>query len=108
MHKLMAKPLILDDFEHNAPTSVRFEEIINYLNFLMDDYHKENDPVLKQLTWKKIIQTLPQSFLQKRTVMMSYAALRNMYRQREGHKLSEWHQFRDWVESLPESWMITE
>ena len=108
MHRLMARPLELEDFAHDAPTSVRFEEIINYLNFLMDDYKNEKNPVLKQLTWKKIIQTLPQSYLQKRTVMMSYAALRNMYRQREGHKLSEWHQFRDWIESLPESWMITE
>ena len=108
MHKLMARPLTLDDFEHDAPTSVWFEGLINYLNSLMEDYKEEKDHVLKQLTWKKIIQTLPQSYIQKRTVMMSYAALRNIYRQREGHKLSEWHVFRDWVESLPESWMITD
>ena len=108
MHKLMARPLTLDDFEHDAPTSVRFEAIVDYLNFLMNDYKNQDDSVLKQLTWKKIIQTLPQSYIQKRTVMMSYAALRNIYRQREGHKLSEWEKFRDWVESLPESWMITE
>lgn len=108
MHKLMARPMTLDDFEHNAPTSFVFDSIIEYMNKLMEQYKIETDPVLKQMTWKKIIQTLPQSYIQKRTVMMSYAALRNIYRQREGHKLSEWHVFRDWVESLPESWMITE
>ncbi len=78
------------------------------LNALMKMYAEEEDPAEKKRLWRKIIQELPQSYLQKRTVMMSYAALRNIYRQREGHKLREWEQFREWVRGLPESWMITE
>ena len=108
MHKLMARPLTVDDFEHDAPTDKVLQALVDHMNGLMKYYQKQDDPVQKQLTWKKIIQMLPQSYIQKRTVMMSYAALRNIYRQREGHKLSEWEVFRDWVESLPESWMVTE
>ena len=111
MHKLMARPLTLDDFEHSGiddGTVVQYlEAAISILN--MDIHHYNNViPEQKKSIWRGIIQTLPQSYLQKRTVMMSYAALRNIYRQREGHKLQEWQTFREWVESLPESWMITE
>lgn len=56
---------------------------------------------MKQVFWRCMIQTLPQSYLQKRTVMFSYAALRNIVRQRANHKLKEWHQFIDWVHTLP-------
>ena len=62
----------------------------------------------KKEIWYRVIQNLPQSFLQQRTVMMSYQAIRAMYRQRNGHKLGEWAEFRRWAESLPESWMITD
>lgn len=62
----------------------------------------------KEGKFRQMIQLLPQSYIQKRTVMMSYAALRNIYQQRAGHKLNEWNDFRMWVGSLPESWMITE
>ena len=75
---------------------------------LIEYYKEETDSVQKKIVWEYVIQVLPQSFLQKRTVMMSYAALRNIYRQREGHKLKQWHMFRKWIERLPESWMITE
>ena len=82
--------------------------LVNNLNRYRDEYFETDDSEEKQLIWNTIVKMLPESFLQKRTVMMSYAALRNIYRQREGHKLKEWHQFREWVESLPESWMITD
>ncbi len=58
--------------------------------------------------WRAMIQLLPESFLQKRSVMMSYEALRNMYINRKGHRLTEWHRFREWVESLPYSELITD
>lgn len=107
MHRMTARPLTLDDFEV-AQDSAQLETVISYINFLIDDYKTLDDAEMKRIAWDKIIQILPQSYLQKRTVMMSYAALRNIYRQREGHKLKQWQVFREWVESLPESWMITE
>lgn len=58
--------------------------------------------------WWQLIQLLPSSYNQKRTVMMSYAALRQICRQRKGHKLDEWGAFRRWAYTLPESWMIIE
>ena len=108
MHKLMSRKLRMADFEMSEPESVGSFMIVQYINDLMDEYRDEEDPEEKKATWRHIIQCLPQSYLQKRTVMMSYAALRNIYRQREGHKLAEWQLFREWVETLPESWMITE
>ena len=65
------------------------------------------EPNQKVVYWRRIIENLPSGFLQKRTVMMSYAALRQMYRQRNGHKLTEWHIFRAWAAMLPEGWIIT-
>lgn len=110
MHRLMARPLEFSDFENDCLDDKYnpIGEIIVDINTRMDSWKYEEDPEEKKAIWRSIIQLLPQSYLQKRTVMMSYAALRNIYRQREGHKLNEWHQFREWVESLPESWMITE
>lgn len=109
MHKLMARELTMDDFEIDETECDESNAIIMYLNNLMWKYKNgQTDDRNKKAIWRHIIQNIPQSYLQKRTVMMSYAALRNIYRQREGHKLKEWQQFREWVESLPESWMITE
>lgn len=107
MHRLMARPLTEDDFEDDCQRSL-ISHIIADLNRCMELYKKAEDPDIKKVIWRGIIQALPQSYKQKRTVMMSYAALRNIYRQRKGHKLKEWQQFREWAESLPESWMITE
>lgn len=110
MHKLMSRELTLDDFE-----AANFDcygghlmATVEYLNELIRKYNATEDRDEKRALWEYAIQILPQSYLQKRTVMMSYAALRNIYRQREGHKLYDWEYFRRWVESLPESWMITE
>ena len=108
MHKLMARPLTIDDFEIDDKDDVGTKTMVDCLNGMMTVYKEIIDKDEKKKIWRKIIQHLPQSYLQKRTVMFSYAALRNIYRQRKGHKLSEWQTFREWVESLPESWMITE
>lgn len=108
MHTLMRRPLTTDDFEKDAMPNLFLEEVIGWINSMMDSYKASDNPEEKKHIWRGVIQILPESFLQKRTVMMSYAALRNIYRQREGHKLKEWQQFREWVETLPESWMITD
>lgn len=112
MHTLMRRPLTLNDFE---PCNVDGEyvgskviEVMEYINILMESYNREKNPVTKRELWELVIQILPQSFLQKRTVQMSYQALRGMYRQRDKHRLKQWEIFREWVRGLPESWMITE
>lgn len=107
MHKLMARPLSVTDFQIDTADR-EIQNIADALNYKMECWKEAEDEKEKKDIWRQIIQLLPQSYLQTRTVMMSYAALRNIYRQREGHKLVEWQLFRDWVESLPESWMITD
>ena len=108
MHRLMARHITEDDFEHDCIMRGDMLSLLFNLNKTMDLYKAQIDETEKKKLWREIIQNLPQSYLQKRTVMMSYAALRGMYRQRKGHKLKEWEQFRKWVETLPESWMITD
>ena len=109
MHKLMSREVTIDDFEHDELIEHIFENrILEPINMAIRTYSKEENPETKAQIFRGVVQYLPESYLQKRTVMMSYAALRNIYRQRKGHKLPEWQAFRDWAESLPESWMITD
>ena len=103
MHTLMRHTLTEDDFEGHVLPGV-----LDILNTLIEQYKKVEGAEKKKEIWYRVIQNLPQSFLQQRTVMMSYQAIRAMYRQRNGHKLGEWAEFRRWAESLPESWMITD
>ena len=106
MHKLMARPLEKDDFEHDCINDAYLEYMIDHLNGSIESYHLCKDLDHKKEIWRGIIQALPQSYLQKRTVCMSYAALRNIVKQREGHKLVEWETFIRWTKSVPNSWMI--
>ena len=109
MHKLMSRPLKLSDFEHDEEYAPALEGIINSINGRMENYKElknEGCDLEAKEVWREIIQLLPQSYLQRRTVMMSYAALRNIVRQRAGHKLYEWAWFIAWAKDLPESWMI--
>lgn len=79
------------------------EEIINKLNELRCAYLESGD----KSYWYSIIQLLPSSYNQKRTVFLNYEVLANMYKSRRNHKLDEWHTFCDWVEGLPCSKLIT-
>ena len=108
MHKLVSRYLDTDDFETDEHFEYGIYQAIDQINSKIKDYREEKDPEKKKWIWRKIIQILPQSYLQKRTVCFSYAALRNIYNQRKGHKLKEWQEFREWVETLPDSWMITD
>lgn len=112
MHKLTSRPLTMDDFEHDSLMDEVLEKFIelanNSIKHIKGELPIKTTEEDRKDVWRGLIQGLPQSYLQKRTVMMSYAALRNIYRQREGHKLKEWEMFREWVRGLPESWMITE
>lgn len=63
-------------------------------------------PLIKAYWWQ-MIQLLPSSYNQKRTVMLNYEVLANIYKSRRNHKLDEWHTFCDWIEELPYSELIT-
>lgn len=71
--------------------------VVDYLNELRDKYLETNDKTY----WWSIVQLLPSSYNQKRTVQVNYAVLKAMYHARRNHKLDEWHTFCDWVETLP-------
>lgn len=111
MHKIAAKEFTLEDFstEHLYP-EVReaFENtIIKYLNEARKTYNFLSDTPSKKDAWWQMIQILPTSYNQRRTVMLNYEVLANIYKSRRNHKLDEWHTFCDWVESLPYSELIT-
>ena len=111
MHKIHAKEFTLDDFstEHLYP-EVReaFENtIIKYLNEARKTYNFLSDTPSKKDAWWQMIQLLPTSYNQKRTVMLNYEVLANIYKSRRNHKLDEWHTFCDWIEKLPYSELIT-
>lgn len=111
MHTIVKHPFTVNDFESGYMDDIStdyLEASVARMNELREQYNNAGNDTEKKEAWYRIICELPQSYIQKRTVMLSYAALRNIYRQRKGHKLKEWGKFRRWVEGLPESWMITD
>lgn len=106
MHKLMSKEFELDDFAHDGMDDIavtHLESIIELLNVQRAFYLTKKDPVY----WRNTLLLLPESYIQRSTWTLNYAVLRNVYFQRRNHKLPEWHTFCNWIETLPESWMIT-
>ena len=106
MHKIHAKAFTLDDFSHEHLTdrSIRCLENTIYTLNMWRDYFVE-DKAKKD--WWQMIQLLPSSYNQKRTVLMNYEVLANIYKSRKNHKLDEWHDFCRWIEALPYSELIT-
>lgn len=111
MHKIADKEFTLEDFSHEhlfkddemqTNTDV-LQFVIDALNFARADYLKTND----KRYWWQMIQLLPTSYNQRRTVMLNYEVLANIYKSRKNHKLDEWHTFCDWIETLPYSELIT-
>lgn len=105
MHKIAAKEFTLDDFscEHlNELSLSHLKETIKILNMYRLSFicHNTKDP------WWQMIQLLPTSYNQKRTVMLNYEVLHNIYIWRKDHKLDEWHTFCDWIKKLPYSELI--
>ena len=110
MHKIHAKEFTLEDFshEHLFPTAKKnLESTIDILNGYRDQYSVDTNPELKKEYWWQMIQLLPSSYNQRRTVMLNYEVLANIYKSRRNHKLDEWRTFCDWVEDLPYSELIT-
>nr|DAG55791.1 MAG TPA: hypothetical protein [Caudoviricetes sp.] len=125
MHKIADKEFTIDDFSHehllnmanndagdalflNDANNIRVDSddllglIINVLNYYRGRYIKTKD----KRYWWQMIQLLPSSYNQKRTVMLNYEVLTNMYRSRHNHKLDEWREFCEWVKGLPYSHLI--
>lgn len=106
MHKIQAKEFTLDDFSHDQldfTSECMLKDIISVLNKNREFFNNTKD---KQYWWN-MIQLLPTSYNQKRTVQLNYEVLRNMYNSRRSHKLDEWREFCKWIESLPYSELIT-
>ena len=104
MHKIQSKEFTLDDFSHEHLVSLRLlNNTIDELNYYRDMYNKTKN---KEYWWG-MIQNLPSSYNQKRTVHLNYETLGAMYRQRKHHKLDEWVEFCSMIEGLPYSEFIT-
>lgn len=112
MHKLASTPITEECFEHEKlserinPMSEVIKKHrlsdIDYLERLRKECNNTVNKDIKREIWKALIEDLPESWLQKRTVTMNYENILNMVRQRTNHKLSEWSKsFIDWVKSLP-------
>ena len=113
MHTLTKTPITKDMFsiddkninlkinhngeKKNISTNKIFDETVYHCELLRKAYLETKDKDI----WRALIQLLPESFNQLRTVTMNYAILRNIYRQRRNHKLTEWHDFCDWILTLP-------
>ena len=100
MHKIHDKEFTLEDFsvEHLTEGNLEgFKLILNCLNTARKNFLETKDKVW----WWQIIQTLPTSYNQKRTITLNYETLLNMYETRKGHKLDEWNQFCEWIIQLP-------
>lgn len=112
MHKIHAKEFTIDDFscEHIGNTSncdPMYSEALNFVIMALNEArHCYLDTKDKDYWWQ-MIQLLPSSYNQKRTIMFSYETLANMYKSRKFHKLDEWREFCDWIETLPYSEVIT-
>ncbi len=133
MHKIAAKEFTLEDFSHEHLKSFDWDlSMNNSVDLCIDESGLHDGSVLyspfgilnltiKSLStcrkkyletkdkkyWWQMIQLLPSSYNQKRTVMLNYEVLANMYKSRRNHKLDEWHTFCDWIKTLPYSELIT-
>ena len=106
MHTIHKKEFTLDNFshEHLMDESIALlKDIVKDLNECRKWYLDTKD----KNYWWQMIQLLPSSYNQKRTVMLNYEVLANMYKSRKDHKLDEWHEFCDWIRGLPYSELIT-
>ena len=102
---------IINDKYKYADKVNTYEEVarplVDTLNELRDMWFREEDEAVKKEIWYNILQLLPNSYNQKRTVHLNYEVLGTMYKQRRHHKLSEWHVFCDMIKALPYSEFIT-
>lgn len=116
MHKIQAKEFTLDDFSHEHLIDEYWEdgfwesEWLDDLRTTIARLNRARNRFLKtkdKKYWWQMIQLLPSSYNQRRTVMLNYEVLRNQYHARKNHKLDEWHDYCKMLEALPHSDLIT-
>ena len=106
MHKIHERALTIDDFSTDKLNSESKEALLAFIDTInMHGFFY--DATKEKKYWEQIIQLLPSSYNQRSTVMMNYETLSAMYKWRRTHKLDEWQQFCDWIETLPYSELIT-
>ena len=108
MHKIHAKEFTEEDFstEHLTETSMeKVKGLVCHLNQMRNVFISEK--IQNKKYWWQLIQLLPTSYNQKRTVMLNYEVLANIYKSRKNHKLDEWRTLCDWIKELPYSEIIT-
>ena len=106
MHKIADKNFTTEDFSTEHLVGKSFAALKNTLDVM--NLEREHYLATKDKDcWWQMIQLLPQSYNQKRTIMLNYEVLANIYRQRLNHKLDEWREFSSWIEQLPYSELIT-
>ena len=122
MHKIHAKEFTLEDFscEHlyaedeidgmyystTAEEEFTSTDVLKVVIESLNNYRKMYLATKDKKDWWQMIQLLPSSYNQRRTVMLNYEVLANIYKSRRNHKLDEWHTFCDWIDSLPYSELI--
>lgn len=105
MHKIAAKEFAPEDFSAEQLLETErdvLDVVIDALNFVQHEYLRTKN----KSYWCAMIQLLPQSYNQRRTLMLNYEVLATIYRQRKDHKLAEWHTFCEWIETLPYAELI--
>lgn len=102
MHTLLQKPFEKSDFTQDSLfTMISLTDTIASLNYLRKRYLEEEDTGVKEQIWQSILEQLPLGYLQKRTWSANYQTLKHIYHARKNHKLHEWRDFCEWIETLP-------
>ena len=115
MHKIHAKEFTREDFSHEHLQMLHIsKQVLDDFNWCLDNTIQWLNTARKMYLetkdktyWWQMIQLLPSSYNQKRTVMLNYEVLSNMYKSRKNHKLDEWRELCKWIETLPYSELIT-
>ena len=107
MHKIHSKEFERDDFSHDKMSPEALDCLDKTIEFLEQARLKFVDTKDKKY-WDDMIQILPSSYNQMRTLSMNYENLINMYYARRNHKLTEWHEYCAWIETLPlaDDWIL--
>ena len=101
MHRIHAKPFSLEDFSHDKMSGEALSLFRDYISKLEKIRLRYLEGGKKKEDWYDLIQLLPSSYHQLRTLSMDYETLVNIYFARRSHKLFEWHRFCEWIETLP-------
>ena len=103
MHKIHVKEFTMDDFEHRGidevggNVAVLFEAVIDICNYLRTQFNLTQE----KKYWRALIELLPEGYMMRATIQLNYEVLRHQYHARKNHKLVEWHEYCDWIRTLP-------